>query len=178
MLRLTILSCRSTVASSYLDYLTNVQTILQEGIPTVDVAIYHGAINGVKGGYSDQTLNQAGYSYGFISDGLLSRDDAFVSNGQLWNAGPGYKALIVNEVTAMSLWTSQKLLQLAQQGLKIILIGDAPAAIPGLPPRGTSLREVDIALQAVFRKLARSENFVCVENTAGLPAALYSCGIG
>ena len=77
----------------------------------------------------------------------------------------------------MSLWTSQKLHQLAQQGLKIILIGDAPATIPGLPPMGTSLQEVDIALQAVFHKLARSENFVCVKNTAGLPGALYSCGI-
>jgi hypothetical protein len=79
------------VSSGYTNYLQNVQHVLQLGRAIVDIGIYHGATEGVKGGLKDTSLTEAGYTYGFPSDGLLARADAVVRDGKLWNEGPGYK---------------------------------------------------------------------------------------
>ena len=64
---------------------------MQKGRAIVDIAIYHSATEGVKGGLKEKTLTEAGYTYGFPSNGLLAREDAVVKDGKLWADGPGYK---------------------------------------------------------------------------------------
>jgi hypothetical protein len=80
-----------SVSSGYTKYLQNVQQIMQKGRAKVDLAIYHSAVEGVKGGLKSSALTEAGYTYGFPSDGLLAREDAAVKDGKLWVDGPGYK---------------------------------------------------------------------------------------
>jgi hypothetical protein len=80
-----------SVSSGYTNYLQNVQQIMQKGRAIVDLAIYHSAVEGVKGGLKSSVLTEAGYTYGFPSDGLLARDDAVVKDDKLWADGPGYK---------------------------------------------------------------------------------------
>jgi hypothetical protein len=82
---------RLSVSSGYTMYLQNVQQIMQKGRAIVDLAIYHSAVEGVKGGLKSSVLTEAGYTYGFPSDGLLARDDAVVKDDKLWADGPGYK---------------------------------------------------------------------------------------
>lgn len=166
-----------SVADAYLSYLTNVQTLLQRGRADVDVAIYHPATMGVKGGFQDSSLNGAGYSYGFVTDGLLARDDAEVEDKRLWNAGPGYRALIINQETAMSHRTAQRILHLARRGLPIVIIGDSPTTIPGLPIAGTTLAEADAAIRAVFQQIHGLPSCLRIPENAQVPEALRSLSI-
>jgi hypothetical protein len=80
-----------SVSSGYTKYLQNAQQIMQKGRAIVDLAIYHSAVEGVKGGLKSSALTEAGYTYGFPSDSLLAREDAVVKDGKLWADGPGYK---------------------------------------------------------------------------------------
>lgn len=86
------------VSRPYIDYIANTQKILQKGRAQTDIAIYHSPIKGVKGGLKDQSLNDAGYSYGFPSEGLLLREDAVVKDKRLWLDGPAYKVCIAPSV--------------------------------------------------------------------------------
>jgi len=164
------------VARPYLDYIANTQTILQQGTPTVDLAIFHGAVEGVKGGLSDQSLNEAGYTYGFVTDGLLARQDAVVTDGRIWQRGPGYKALILNNVQYISEATAQKVLELGTDGLPIIVVGTPPSTIPGLPSSG-SLAQAETRIQARFDQILRLPTSVSVDNIAASPRALLSANI-
>lgn len=67
---------------------------MQKGRAIVDLAIYHGTVEGVKGGLKSPALTEAGYTYGFPSDGLFEREDAVVKDGKLWADGPGYKVCL------------------------------------------------------------------------------------
>ena len=164
------------MARPYLDYIANTQTILQQGTPTVDLAIFHGAVEGVKGGLSDQSLNEAGYTYGFVTDGLLARQDAVVTDGRIWQRGPGYKALILNNVQYISEATAQKVLELGTDGLPIIVVGTPPSTIPGLPSSG-SLAQAETRIQARFDQILRLPTSVSVDNIAASPRALLSANI-
>lgn len=80
-----------TVVSDATAYMARASSILQRGRSTVDVAIYHRGLDGLAGSFSDPSLNAAGFSYAFPSEGLLSLDSATVKGGRLWPKGPAYK---------------------------------------------------------------------------------------
>jgi hypothetical protein len=164
------------VARPYLDYIANTQTILQQGTPTVDLAIYHGAIEGVKGGLPDSSLNEAGYTYGFVTDGLLARHDALVTEGRIWRRGPGYKALILNDVRCIPEATAQKILILGTDGLPIFVVGSPPATIPGMPSGG-SLAQAEARIQATFQEILVLPTCVRVDVISALPKALLSADV-
>lgn len=79
------------------------QSILQRGRPYVDVAIYHRGLDGLAGGFSDSSLNAAGFSYAFPSEGLLSLESATVLGGCLWPKGPAYQVRLCHDADGSSL---------------------------------------------------------------------------
>ncbi|KAJ9123063.1 hypothetical protein QFC22_001252 [Naganishia vaughanmartiniae] len=161
------------LSSGYTKYLQNIQHILQSGRAIVDIGIYHGATEGVKRGMKDTALSEAGYTYGFPSDGLLARDDAVVKDGKLWSEGPGYKALVLNDVAYMQLSTLARILQLAKNGLPIVLVGNGPVVSAGLnPPQDGSATDDDTETVALLLELRNEPKCLSVDNVGQVSDAL------
>lgn len=107
-------------ASAYLAY---AQKLLQEGGPSIDVAILNEAW-GVAATWSDSSLNDAGYSYQFPTSKLLAEYNATVEDGRLVAQGPAYKTLIVDQ-TSMDVSDAQTILSYGESGLPIVLVGSS-----------------------------------------------------
>lgn len=105
-------------------YLAHAQKLLQDGGPSIDVAILNDAW-GVTGGWSDDSLNAAGFSYQFPTPELLIRHNVTVEDAHLAPSGPNYKATVVNS-SAMDASTAQLLLGYAEAGLPVVLVEPLP----------------------------------------------------
>lgn len=123
------------------DYIARSQAILQNGTPKMDVAIFDTdsyrtqTPDGAGQNEQDQSkytgLLDNGYSYDFLTPGLLTYDSATVTNKRLNEAGPAYKALVVNNLPAISLESADALLAFAEAGLPIVFCGQIPSAVFG-----------------------------------------------
>lgn len=71
-------------------YIARNQAVLRKGLAKIDLVVI-----GSGSGNSFQNLLDKGYAYHMASEALLRLDSATVSNGRLYQDGPGYKALIV-----------------------------------------------------------------------------------
>ena len=118
-----------------LNYLARCNFILRNP-HKVDVAVYrhdysndchHKASDGNYIYKDNNALNNAGYTYEFISPELLNHKNATVSNGIFDIDGAGYKAIIINNQEYMEYNTAQKLLQFSNCGLKVIFVGVIPS---------------------------------------------------
>lgn len=123
------------------DYIARSQAVLQNGTAKMDIAIFD------TDGYQTQTPDGAGqneqdqskyaglldngYSYDFLTPGLLTYESAQVTNKRLNEAGPAYKALVVNNLPAISLESADALLSFAEAGLPIVFCGQVPSAVFG-----------------------------------------------
>ena len=161
---------------------------MQQGRAIVDLAIYHSAVEGVKGGLESTALTEAGYTYGFPSDGLLAREDAVVRNGKLWADGPGYKvcllkhggkrlradaqekALILNEVKSIPQVTLRRILDLSRQGLPIIFVAKTPVCSAGLDAD-------DSAIQKLVQTILEQNQAIKVDSLDDVASALGNLGI-
>ncbi|GHJ86345.1 hypothetical protein NliqN6_2747 [Naganishia liquefaciens] len=158
------------LSRGYTRYLQNVQQVMQQGRAIVDLAIYHSAVEGVKGGLESTALTEAGYTYGFPSDGLLAREDAVVRNGKLWADGPGYKALILNEVKSIPQVTLRRILDLSRQGLPIIFVAKTPVCSAGLDAD-------DSAIQKLVQTILEQNQAIKVDSLDDVASALGNLGI-
>ncbi|MBD7971212.1 glycosyl hydrolase [Paenibacillus gallinarum] len=122
------------------DYISRLQFILRQGRPRVDLAIYRHEYDGVN--YSMEvecsSLQQAGYTYDYISPVLLQLDNATVEivDGEpvLDSKGAAYKALVVSQLMnretkqlegpKVNVEVMKKFIHLASEGLPIIWVGD------------------------------------------------------
>ncbi|TPD60620.1 hypothetical protein FIV46_07785 [Emcibacter nanhaiensis] len=139
-----------TVAPDVSSYLANLQAILQKGKSVSDLAILHLG-GGVEAELADMSLVYAGYSYQFFSEGLLDHPNVFVRDGKLAPDGPAYKALVIHNAKAMSLATAEKIVQLAAQGLPVLIVGQLPTDVPGLLGERKELEEI-------FSRLVKHKN--------------------
>ncbi|ORY61066.1 hypothetical protein BCR35DRAFT_355226 [Leucosporidium creatinivorum] len=155
-------------------YMSRAQSILQRGSPTVDVAIYHRGLDGLAGGFSDPSLNAAGFSYAFPSEGLLLLDSATVKGGRLWPKGPAYKALILVEEPAIDLSLARAIGRWGELGLPIIIVGDAPTTIPGL---SNTLKSDEEELLWIFRSILGLSTTRQVAKKEEVASALRSLGV-
>lgn len=158
------------------DYLARTQAVLQNGTSQTDVAIYLQDFNisGVASPiFADTGLTQAGYSYGFLSHGALDLPSATVKHGRLAPNGPAYKALVLNNPSTMPLETAQKILDFAQAGLPIVVIGTVPSRTPGYFDAAAQ----DAALQAVITQLLAQPGVHQVATEADVPDTLQAFGV-
>lgn len=131
-------------------YVTSCQEILQAGEVVNDLLVYfpyhdilsragdrlfmqlsvHGVKNWIGGmpwGKVAMGLWERGYAFDFVSDGLLAE----ARTGQ-------YQGIVLPPCRHMPLATLQKLLELAEQGVRIYRAGDLPESQPGLAGRSGS----------------------------------------
>jgi hypothetical protein len=168
------------------------QQVLTQGRADVDVAVYMhsfewpaGALVNTDGSpfmnrhWENQALQRAGYSWDYVNPTLLASQDANVIGGILNASGPSYKVLVINtglqprrhpDKKAMPLATAKRLLELAKDGLKILLVGDAPSLAPG--NNGN-----DAQVQAVIADLLAQPTVRRVASEANVPSSLAAWGV-
>ena len=122
------------------DYVARNQVVLRAGDPRTDVAVYHQQPGHSAGGVSGEryftsaALEQRGYTYGFVNGTLLSRLHA--DHGVLAPDADRFRALIVDQETAMSRQSADRVLRIARAGVPVVVVGTPPARAIGKVRRG------------------------------------------
>jgi len=129
-------------ANAFTGYISRIQSVLQNGTPKVDVAVYKDTEDAtllLNLERTNKPLMDAGYSYNVIDEHILSLDNAVVTNGMLNEKGPAYRAIVMDSVSWLDNNTAEKLLKYAQAGLPLVFkdcditrtYGSGMAALPG-----------------------------------------------
>lgn len=160
------------------DNLARMQLVLRQGKPRFDLAVYWQdfGMNGTgttgsganKLIQSSSELAAAGYTYEYLSPAQLQRKDASYSGGALFGDGSAYHAVLLKDQKTMPLAAAEKLLRLARQGLPVVIVGDAPSAVPGAGDAGGQ----DARLTSVISQLLRQRTVVRAASEADAPGAL------
>lgn len=153
-------------------YLAHAQKLLQDSGPSIDVAILNDAW-GVTGGWSDDSLNAAGFSYQFPTPELLIRHNVTVEDARLAPSGPSYKAMVINS-SAMDSSTAELLLDYAQSGLPVVLVEPLPNTTSSYSNDTTT--ELN-HLSALLSEILSLSTTTAVSDTAAVPDALSAQGV-
>ena len=132
------------------NYITRVQSFLQQGMSDNDILLYfpiydryaeYGkgmlehfdaispAFNETPFKNAAETMIEKGYSYDFVSD--LQLKNTFSGEGLLQTEGNFYKTLIIPGCKYIPVETFSQILRLANDGAKIILYGNLPENVSG-----------------------------------------------
>ncbi|KAF9876852.1 secreted protein [Colletotrichum karsti] len=154
-------------------YLAHSQKLLQESRPSIDVAILNRDW-GVTATWEDTALNDAGYSYQFPTPYLLEKHNVTVQDGVLAPDGPRYRALVVNNQTAMDVSTAKNLLDYGRGGLPIVFSGATP-----LTTFSYSVDQVtsDAELLALLSEVKKLSTTAVVPGPDAVPSALRELGV-
>ncbi len=161
-------------ADTYLDFITRNQYILRQGTPKVDVAIYHHSYYetidfwGPDKIFTTEALEQNGYSYDFVDPSTLSLSNMTVTDGVLDAEGTAYKALILKDETDLPSETVTLLNQYAENGLKIVFIGETAS-------EKSYLNDEDIT--DGMKNLLANENTTVIENIDDIAETLKNIGV-
>ncbi|MGW2311755.1 glycosyl hydrolase [Actinomadura luteofluorescens] len=160
------------------DSLARMQLVLRQGKPRFDLAVYWQdfGMNGTgttgsgsnKLIQSSSALASSGYTYEYLSPGLLRRKDASFSRGALFGDRSAYHAVLLNDQKTMPVDAAEKLLRLARQGLPVVIVGDVPSTVPG---NGDTARQ-DARLKSAVSELLKQRGVVRVASEADAPDAL------
>ncbi|KAL2825687.1 hypothetical protein BJY01DRAFT_256192 [Aspergillus pseudoustus] len=154
------------------NYLARSQALLQSGSPSVDIAVLN-LDWGITATWEDTGLNDAGYSYQFPTPELFTEYSASVKNRRLIYDGPRYKALVLNNVTALNVESAQQVLSWAKAGLPVVLVGSAPSQTQSL----STSRETRSRIASAFKSLLALKNTRQVSSEGEAPTALQSLGV-
>ena len=152
--------------------LRRTQYTLQQGVQKTDVAVYESLGNAQGGGpfYDGSGLTAQGYSYQLFTPELLTLDSAKVTNGVLNESGPAYKAMVIDDETAISKENMQKLVEFANAGLKLVFANDLPCI-------STSLNDDNAEIVAMMDELLQKDNVIHVKDSSGVAGALQQLGV-
>ncbi|WGL51429.1 glycosyl hydrolase [Nocardioides sp. BP30] len=162
------------------DELARTQEVLRQGHSTSDVAVYYEdlGLSGNSVGSQQSTQHMlgsgsatasAGYTYEYLSPALLAKatPDA---DGDLFADTSDYHALVLNNQSTMSVANAQRLVTLAEDGLRIFVVGATPTSTTGADPDAAQLADIVTTLLA-------QPTVTRVPTEAALPAALKDAGI-
>lgn len=164
------------------DSLARTQLVLRQGRATVDLGVYYedlGLIGSSVSGQqpqqhmlgTDSATSSAGYTYEYVAPDLLEDPSLEADDdGGLFGDRSDYKAIVLNDQVTIGLRSAERLLDLAEGGLRIFVVGDQPAATTGAEPDAERLAEVVEGLLA-------EPTVIRVADEAELPAALQAAGI-
>ncbi|ETS77966.1 hypothetical protein PFICI_10028 [Pestalotiopsis fici W106-1] len=107
--------------------------IMRSGVPKVDLAFYYfeNPYRFGVGVYPEGDMNALGYTFEYLGPQNLVSDQARVTNSVLAAEGPAYKALILYNQTQITANTSAALVEFAQEGLPIYIVGSIPNTTVG-----------------------------------------------
>jgi hypothetical protein len=140
----------------WFDYLQRSQFMLQQGTFVADVIYFFGEgspLSVIQGNDMSLDLPQ-GYDYDLCSTEVLRQMKAD-SGKIILPSGMNYRYLLLPKTDRMTLSSAQKILELAEAGVKVIAQKDL-AGTPGLTDRLAS----DQKIKEISRKLQNSGNFV------------------
>lgn len=159
--------------SNEVDYMSRIQAVLQNGDAKIDLAVLidKESTFDFESGNRFQQLLDNGWSYNLVSESVLDHENAVVTEGRLAADGPGYKALIVDEVSMISSKGLDRILQYAEDGLPIIVLNSNINRVYG------SELEEDAAVTEKFASLLEMDNVVKCDSAEELDAALSEAGI-
>ncbi|NUR67778.1 MAG: alpha-L-rhamnosidase, partial [Streptomyces sp.] len=163
-------------------YLGRVHQVLQTGTPRVDVAVFRQTgytATGIGASWFTASGVPLGWTHQFLSGPLLDLPGARVAGGRLAPDGPAYKALFVegdffySSTPTLALADARKLLNLAQDGLPMVLLGAFDQALtPGVPGADETGR-----LREVLASLLALPNVTRVTDKAAVGDALAALGV-
>ncbi|MDQ7908763.1 glycosyl hydrolase [Phytohabitans sp. ZYX-F-186] len=156
--------------ATFSGYVARSQAVKQAGQAKVDLAVLLGSDAGftVQSGNSLQGLLNHGYSYNLLSEALLQQPSAVVSDGVLAADGPNYRALILRQVTQLSVAAVQKITDYARRGLPVILYDCDVTRVYGTNQPGNN----DTLLAAAVAKLTKLSTVSTATPEAEVLAAL------
>lgn len=168
------------------DYLARISFLMQQGVAVTDFALYYpihdrwrdaSAALGPAGEEADMfqwpEAKEAplpppeirGYTFDWVNDEALARMS--VSEGRARLGDQVYQAIVLDRVRCLPLVTAERLYQLAEAGVPIIILGEPPRHVPGLA-RGA---EADARLQALFADLLARREFPIYRSVEAFRAA-------
>ncbi|RYC81627.1 hypothetical protein BFJ63_vAg15487 [Fusarium oxysporum f. sp. narcissi] len=114
--------------SDAMNYTARLSYIFQSGVPRVDLAFYMKITTfpGIRPNYIPTDLEQAGYSYEYISPDNFNLPEAYVEDGIFAPERQGFKAMIIRANDSMTPYGVQKLAQYAHAGLPMVFSGGMP----------------------------------------------------
>ena len=190
----------------FTDMLSRNQKVLRQGTPSRDIAVLRTDYSYYNYGYedgkdtpyynnqmydepyyfSDESLQQAGYTYDYFSPQLLE-DEENVSwdSTALQPDGAAYQALIVYQET-LEKSSAEKLLQIAKDGLPIVFVNnnDETLTLTGekyhngeAGSRSKFVNDSDEEVKAITDQMKELDNVVVAESPEGALEALQSVGV-
>ena len=164
------------------DSLARTQLVLRQGRATVDLGIYYedlGLIGSSVSGQqspqhmlgTDSATSSAGYTYEYVAPDLIEDPSLEADeDGGLFGDRSDYEAIVLNDQATIGLHSAERLLDLAEGGLRIFVVGAQPSATTGAEPDAERLAEVVEGLLA-------QPTVSRVASEAELPAALQAADI-
>ncbi|MEE0421703.1 MAG: glycosyl hydrolase [Lachnospiraceae bacterium] len=165
------------------DHLGRIQGLLREGTSRTDLGIlhlkygeptaygpkYYDPLSEHRGVYwKDMALQDAGYTYDYFSPDYLEMMEYDAGNGTL-GENVGYRAILVHQ-EAMPLDAAQRLLTLAKEGLKVVVVDGGATMTP-------YKQESEADLAAVMSELKSLDNVASVEKEADAYNALQKMDV-
>lgn len=152
------------------DYVGRVQRVLRRGTLASDVAVFWDRAGDAQ--FDDTTLADAGYSYGFVNNTLVTKASSRVRNDRVTRLG--YRAIVVDALgdgANLDLATAKRLLGWARQGLPIVVVGDPSDQVNGYHPGQ------DAAMARTIERLLAARSVVTVSSRTKALGALRSLGV-
>ena len=116
------------------DVLARSQLVLRQGRSVVDLGVFYDGVPNPALTDPQHFLgtgsatSSAGYTYDYLAPAFLS--NATTAGGGYTAGAATGKALILNNQATMRVADAQRLVELAKQGLRIFVVGDAPSRDP------------------------------------------------
>jgi len=172
-------------------WLARNEQVLKQGRAKIDVAVYMQnysfpapfvAGEGNIRFWKDLSLQEHGFTWDYLNPTLMTLSQVFVSNQRLYEAGPAYKAFVLNghlqagsvynpAKNTLPLAIAQKLVAYAKQGLPIVIVGPLPSRTPGNTPGD------DAKLKSLLTELQNQKSVYSVATEKEVPVYLKSIGV-
>ncbi|KIK65051.1 hypothetical protein GYMLUDRAFT_56519 [Collybiopsis luxurians FD-317 M1] len=158
----------------YLDYIARTQYALQAGVAKVDLGVYRKGYNIISTPpFAGTSVINSGFTFEYVSPENLKLPGVSVSDSRLATFGPAYKAFILSRQENITVDAAQRLVNYAQKGLPVIIVGSVPNDIPGFEKGNASMLQV----QALMKQLTAERSVVIVNEETDISSSLASMGV-
>ncbi len=155
-------------------YYARMQLVLRTGERRRDVAIFNQSLNHIDNAFDGKVLLDRGYSYGYLTPGLLETVPPEVDGNRLYPGGPAFKVVVLDRPETLSLAAARRILDMATRGIRIVVIGQTPERIPGFDHQQGAL-EAELAL--LIGELRRQRSVTTIPGARQLVPTLLDLDI-
>lgn len=123
----------------FMNWTARVQYVAQSGVPKMDLVFWlkKNEYFDVDSQYLPNDLQEAGFSYEYLSPDNFDLPEAVVANGSFAPERQAFKAMILRANDTLTVPGVQRLVEYAHQGLPIVFSGGMPQNLTGYNSTGT-----------------------------------------